>query len=1057
MLTASQPFPVVYGGDGDIAANVDPLTIRLLGRFEVWRNGFPIPKEEWERKKSKWLLGILLTEPGRVFSYDQLTDFLLSGSNPGRARRNLQSLASRLRRTLEPDCGRAADSTFILRQGEGYCFNTKAPYSLDTETLRDLVEQGDRLIEMKRWVDALDRCQKAVDLYAGDYAPGCPYEEWTLASRERCKTLYLRALGHLAECQAKTGSLDTAIHTCQRIIDSQPWNESAYRQKMYIHYCAGDHGEAAETYRICVQALAEHLDVEPAQDTQQLHDQILHHEIPKLPKWLPNNLPHQLTCFIGRQQETSEVERLLEENRLVTLTGVGGTGKTRLAFNVASDLLGTFADGVWFVDLGAISDGANVPKAVAAALDVEPERRESLVDALRKHAQHKEMLLIFDTCEHLIDACAQLAETLLLGSPGLRILATSREALRIEGEISWSVPPLSTPLEAARHNEMSTCDAVLLFLDRAQIVCPSFTLTSKNVLLVAELCRRLEGLPLAIELAAANLKTTTLDDMVALLDDRFRFLTHGSRTAPARHRTLAATIDWSYALLSDSERAVLRRLSTFAGGFTPEAATVVCAQAEIEDNQVDDLLWSLIEKSLLIFDATLGDGRFRLLDMVREYAEEKLQEAGEGGIYQRRHRDFYLQLTQRADTRGPAQREWLDRLELELENLRASLAWSEAAGEIEEGLCLASGNAMEVFWDRNRHAEEGLDWLQRLLDKSGTASTTTVADGLSRMGTLYDRLGRPEEAKAALQKSVELSRKLGDENCLATALVSLGNTEMSLGNIEKAKAIYEETLSLDRKIGRDSGVAACLGNLGVLHFREGDNKAALRVLQEALNLCRKLGHKYKEATTLNFLGSVYEQLGEDSKGKACHEKGLLIAQEIGAKRLECQNWIELGTPGLGHQTFPRGDPEECRQYLERAVAVSRETKYASLQFDALLNQAMLLSSLSDYEAARQSLAQCLPLAQQHDCRFGPAHLAGLLAEGLGAEGKPRLAMQLLGAAETADPEFQKREGHHFYMNLNRIKAPIHEALGEEVAETALAEGRDMDLDDLLDRLLRPRS
>jgi len=1037
-----------------MTAKVDPLTIRLLGRFEVWRNGYPILEEEWERKKSKRLLSILLTEPGYVFSYDQLTDLLLSGTDVERARRNLQSLASRLRRTLEPDCGRAADSVFILRQGEGYCFNTKAPYSLDTETLRDLVEQGDRLVEMKRWGDALDRCQKAVALYVGDYSPGDLYEEWTLVPRKHCKDLYLRALGLLAECQAWTGSYNSAIRTCQRVIEAEPWNEPAYRQQMYVHYCAGDHSKAEETYRRCVQALTEQLDVEPGQETQQLHDQILTREALKLPRWLPNNLPHRLTRFIGRQYEVAEVECLLGENRMVTLTGVGGTGKTRLALKVASGLLKTFADGVWFVDLGAVSDGGNVPEAVAAALKVKPEREELLLDALCKYVQHKEILLIFDTCEHLIDACAQLVETLLHGSPGLRVLATSGEELRIEGEIAWSVPPLSTPPEAIGSDEISNCDGVLLFLDRAQIACPSFTPTSENVLLVADLCRKLEGLPLAIELAAANLKTTLLDDMVALLGDRFHFLSHGSRTAPARHQTLSAAIDWSYVLLSDSERAVLRRLSTFAGSFTPEAATAVCAQAEIEDSQVDDLLWSLAGKSLLIFDLTLGVGRFRLLDTVREYAVEKLREAGEDDIYWRRHRDFYLQLVQQAETRGPAQREWLDRLELELENLRAALAWSKASGEIEEGLDLASTSAMMAFWERNQHVEEGLDWLQRFLDKSKTDPNTATATGLCALGRLHNRLGQSIEAKNALEKSLYMSRTLGEEDCIAAALANLANVEMSLGNIGRAKKLYKQGIALNRKTGRLSSVASCLTNLGSLLCRhEGDYEGALCALQEALSISRKTGRKYLEAGTLSLLGSVYEQLGKGSMSSACYEDSLRISLEIGAKDLESWNLVELGTRGLGHQTFPKGDPEECRNYIERAVAVALASQDKSTQFIALLNQAMLLSSLNDYEAAKRSLAHCLSLVRRTDCRYGPSQFVTLVVESLAARGELALAMQLIGAAETADPGLRKREGLHYYMDLHRIEAPIREALGAEAAQAAHTEGQDMALDDLLTQVL----
>lgn len=1034
--------------------SVDPLTIRLLGRFEVWRNGYPILAREWERKKSKQLLGILLTEPGCVFSYDQLTDLLLSGTDLGRARRNLQSLASRLRRTLEPECVRAANSTFILRQGEGYCFNTKAPYSLDTEALRGLVEQSDRLVEMKRWADALDRCQQAVDLYVGDYTPGDLYEEWTLGPRKRCKDLYLRALGLLAECQVRTGHLDSAINTCQRIIEAEPWNEPAYRQKMYAHYCAGDQGEAEDTYRLCVQALADHLDVRPSLETQRLHAQILQHEAPKMPKWSPNNLPHRLTRFIGRQHEVAEVSRLLRENRLVTLTGIGGIGKTRLALEVASDLVEAFADGVWFIDLGAVSDDGNVPQAVVSALDVKPEYGDRLFDALRRCVQNKEVLLILDTCEHLIDACAHLAENLLLRSPGLRILATSCEALRIDGEISWDVPPLPMPLEATRFNEISNSDAVLLFLDRAKLACPDFELTPENVLLVSELCRRLEGLPLAIELAAANLKTTILDDMVVLLDERFRFLSHGSRTASARHQTLSATIDWSYALLNESERAVLRRLSTFAGGFTLEAATAICEDARIEDTQVDDLLWSLVGKSLLIFDVTVGSGRFRLLDTIREYTKEKLQETGQDDIYGRRHRDFYAHLARRAETRGPAQREWLDRLELELENLRAALAWCEVSGEIEEGLRLASASEMMAFWERNQHVEEGLDWLQRFLAKSNTAANVAIATSLSALGRLHHRLGQSNEAKIAIEKSLDMSRTLGEENCLAAALANLAHIELALGNVGKAKEIYEDCLALNRKIGRMSGVTACLLNLGSLYSQhEGDYETALRVLQEGRDISRRIGRRYLEVGALSLLGSVYEELGENSLSRDCREASIRIAREIGARDLESWYWIELGTRGLGHQAIPIPDPEESRDCLKRAVAIACETQDSTVQFLAFLNQAMLLSSLNDYEAAKRSLASCHSLARQTDCRYGPSQFVPLVVESLAARGELALAMQLIGAAGTADPAFRKRQGRHYYMDLHRNEAPIRETLGEEAAKAASDEGQDMVLDDLLDQLL----
>ncbi len=396
----------------------------------------------------------------------------------------------------------------------------------------------------------------------------------------------------------------------------------------------------------------------------------LPHDFPPLASLntIANNLPIQVTSFVGREQERADLKRLLTTTRLLTLTGSGGTGKTRLALQVAADVLERFKDGVWFVELAPLSDPALVPTGVASVLGVREEQGRPLMLTLLDWLRDKQLLLMLDNCEHLLDACARFADAVLHGCRAAQLLATSREAFGIAGEVPVRVPSLATPaphasisLEALRQY-----DAVRLFMERAQIVRPDYTLTNQNAPALAQICQRLDGIPLAIELAASRLKVLSLDDINRRLDDRFRLLTGGSRTALPRQQTLRALIDWSDGLLSEPERALLRRLSVFAGGWTLDAAEAVCASDGIESFDVLDLLTHLVDKSLVVMDERDGETRYRMLETIRQYAREKLLESGEGERVRNRHTDFCLRLaaTAKPELRGPNQKTWLERLDL---------------------------------------------------------------------------------------------------------------------------------------------------------------------------------------------------------------------------------------------------------------------------------------------------------------------------------------------------------------------------------------------------------
>ncbi len=410
---------------------------------------------------------------------------------------------------------------------------------------------------------------------------------------------------------------------------------------------------------------------------------------------LPNNLPRQLTSFIGRERETAEIKRQFTTTYLLTLTGTGGSGKTRLGLQVAADVIDEFPDGVWWVDLAALADPPLVPQTVASTLSLREQPGRPLIETLLEHLQPRTLLLVLDNCEHLLFACAQLVDALLRGCPHFKTLVTSREGLGIAGETLYPVPSLSTPdpQRVPPPEQLAHYEAVQLFTERAMAIQPTFRVTQRNAEAVAQVCRRLDGIPLAVELAAARVKVLPVDQIASRLDDQFRLLTGGSRMALPRHQTLRAAMDWSHNLLSDPERTMLRRLSVFAGGWTLEAAEAVCMGEGVEATDPLDLMTRLVDKSLVIAEARDGQGRYRLLETVRQYSRDRLLESGEAEVVRKRHRDFFLALGESAETHrgGPNQVMWLDRLEAEHDNLRAALEWSLGGGDAEAALRLAKG------------------------------------------------------------------------------------------------------------------------------------------------------------------------------------------------------------------------------------------------------------------------------------------------------------------------------------------------------------------------------
>jgi predicted ATPase len=561
-----------------------------------------------------------------------------------------------------------------------------------------------------------------------------------------------------------------------------------------------------------------------------------------------HNLPAPRSSFVGRERETEEVERELVMTRLLTLTGVGGSGKTRLALEVARVLLEAYPDGVWLVPLAPLSEEGLVPKAVAEALGVPERPAEPLSDTLADVLRDRRLLLILDNCEHLLEATARLVDKVLDSCPRLRILATSREGLGVEGEMRRPVPPLSVPEPqgAPSSEELEAYESVRLFVERARGRDPSFSLSPHNSLAVAEICRRLEGIPLAIELAAARVDTLSLEQISERLGSSLELLTHGGRTAEPRHRTLKGTLDWSYELLSEDEKKLFGRLSVFAGGWTLEASEAVGSGEGIKEGEVLDLLSGLVEKSLVLAESPEQGGvRYRMLEPIRQYAREKLDEGGEGEEVRHRHATFFLALAEDAgpSLQGPEDIEWLERLEAEHDNMRATLSWALERGKAE--LALRLGGALGMFWHAHGDLGEGRKWLEAALAKDDWASMAARIKALEALFWLAFDQWDHDRAAAVAQEGMELGAEAEIGSRLAASLrIMLAGPAWVGGDYERGKELLEESLAISREADDKVMVVEGLLQLAGATDGLGDTAGAKKICEEGIALCREVGYTY---------------------------------------------------------------------------------------------------------------------------------------------------------------------------------------------------------------------
>jgi predicted ATPase/class 3 adenylate cyclase len=636
-----------------------------------------------------------------------------------------------------------------------------------------------------------------------------------------------------------------------------------------------------------------------------------------------HNLPEQLTSFVGRETELAEIKHLLSRTRLLTLSGSGGNGKTRLALQAAAEMVDQFTNGVWFVDMATVLDPTLIATMVATTLRLREQSGQAILETLVAFLRDKRLLLILDNCEQIVSACAELAEKLLKTCPDLRILATSREGLGIVGETTWRVPSLPTPSNQDLNSfeKIAESPSVRLFVDRAASVVRDFRLTPKNAPAIAKVCQRLDGIPLAVELAAARVKTISPEEIVLRLNDRFRLLTGGSRTALPRHQTLRAAIDWSYHLLGGLEGVLFRRLSLFCGGFSLDAAESICAGPDLESMDVFDSVCRLVDKSLLILEQSEGTARYRMLETIREYAFDRLRESGEVSDVQTRFLDFFLNLGRRAEQEllGAAQGEWLERLDAEQENFRAALTWNVEQSELRTAQ-LNLALTLWRYWLIRGYWEEGLTCLLRVISPDSVRRFASERSrALNSCGNLACQLGRYSEATRHYEQSLSIRRELGDERGIAATLNNLGNVYLLQRDHDRAGPLFLEGLALFRKLGNERGLAACLINVASVRNAKGDYLEAGKNAAEALEIFRKVGDNIGIGGALRELGKVAMSLREMNSARSYFEESLALFTALGEKV-----GIVGSLQGLGQLMMAQNNYESARVLYQESLDIARD-------------------------------------------------------------------------------------------------------------------------------------
>jgi predicted ATPase/DNA-binding SARP family transcriptional activator/DNA-binding CsgD family transcriptional regulator len=996
----------------------EAVRVRLLGGFRVSVGSRTIPQDAWRLRKAAALVKLLTLAPGHRMHREQAMDILWPDSGRKAASNNLRQVVYGVRKVL--DLASGSRESYLSVTDERLFLCPEGQLWVDVEAFEDAAATARHSRDPAAY-------RAAIDLYSGELLPDDRYEEWAETRRVELRQLYLALLIELAGLYEGREEHALAIEALRKASSEDPTLEEAHASLMRLHALSGRPERALAQYERLRDALQRRIGIRPTEATRRLRDQIAAGRLPSSPLADPirqetfdgakHNLPAPKTSFVGREREMLDVKRALAMTRLLTLTGAGGSGKTRLSLEVAHDLVGSYPAGVWFVELAPLSESSLVPQEVAGALGVQERPGVALADTLADALRYKELLLVLDNCEHVAEGAAELVDALLAACPRLKVLATSREPLYVSGEVNWAVSPLSLPPESeGRSNGTSTTrglmryEAIKLFVERARQRLPSFELTPQNAGAVASVCGKLDGIPLAIELATARMGVLAVEQVAQRLDVSLDVLKGAGRGAVPRQQTMRATLDWSHDLLGEDEQRLLGRLSVFAGGWTLEAAESVCSGRDIEAEALLDLLGGLVDKSLVAAGAHEdGAVRYRMLEPIRQYAAQKLEEGGGAGGLRDRHAAFFLAMAEEAEPElsGPRQEVWMERLEREHDNMRTALSWVLERGVAEWALQLVA--ALWRFWQSHGYASEGVGWLERALSQGDPAASPARVKALEGMGWLTQLQGDYVRARANYETMLELSQEADDKANVATALNSLGTVAAQQGDNGRARTLLEENLRVIEELER-----------------EGNSATALK----RFYACNLLGYL-----------AIYED-GDYACGAAFWEESLALIREAGDPEQ-----VGMMHSNLAYAALLQGDHERASRLCEEALSVARELGSVRLVPTANVNLGLAALGLENYELATESFREALLTSRNIGANVQTIEALEGMASLAGATGEATRAAHLWGAAEAA----READGIALSPGEQALHEPyldsVRSRLGETTWEEALAKGRAMALEE----------
>ncbi|MBP7687299.1 MAG: tetratricopeptide repeat protein [Thermoflexales bacterium] len=884
------------------------LSLSVLGALDIKRDAAYLTGLT---SKTQALIAYLALEAHHPHRREALAGLFWGEQDDAAARNSLRQSLHQLQHALG-----AATPPWLLITPQTIQFNPACDHALDVAEFTNLSDEcarhAHRCLETCRACHV--RLQQAAALYRGPLLADLSlknsdaFEEWLHVKRESLAQRAFSILSVLADYHARHGAYAQMEQAARQQLEIDPFSEEAHRRVMRACAWSGRRNLALAQYETCRRWLQTELGVEPLDETIALYNSLRAGNFAAnyAPAQAP--LPLPLTSFVGRSSDTLHVQRLLETARLLTLTGPGGCGKTRLALQVVASLAEEYPDGAWFVDLAPQTDPALLPALVASVLGVREQAGRTPLETVTDYLRHKQLILILDNCEHLLEACARLAADVLRRAPRVQLLVTSRAPIGLAGEQVFDVLPLPVPDGRASlsADALAQVEAARLFVERATAVNSHFELTDANAPLVAHLCRQLDGLPLALELGAARTRTLPIAELVQRLDECFRLLTGGDRAAPPRQQTLRATLDWSYDLLTAPDQLLFKRLAVFAGGWTLNAAEAICSDAQLPAADVLDGLTRLIDQSLVVLEVGPQSGapHYRLLATLRRYAQDRLQSSGEAAQWHARHFNFFLALAEEVEQqrlmteRSP----WLARLNAEQDNLRTAVRWIGECDDHEGQLRLLV--ALIEFWRARGDFSEGRAQLERVI-AAGGGTAPQRAKALGGAGLFAWMQSDFVAAADHLAASIRLWRDLGNAWELAYPLIVLGWVNYQTGNYDAGHGLVEESVALSRATINQRVLGLALTYLGAAALDRGDYPAANQHFAEALPVLRQSGDRWDLAAALTWLGHGLCMQGDFQQATLLGEEALELYQTVGERWGIAWVLQNLGSAACAHANYER--------------------------------------------------------------------------------------------------------------------------------------------------------